>query len=103
MAFFMRQTGQMALARVVINRRERAIGITPMGKGRVAYTLHEQRDLNSASDVFDKLPDAIPDPEMIKLAVQLIERQAGNMTLLTLKTFTGGYSRQTQGRGHRDH
>jgi DNA end-binding protein Ku len=77
MAFFMRQTGQMALARVVINRRERAIGITPMGKGRVAYTLHEQRDLNSASDVFDKLPDAIPDPEMIKLAVQLIERQAG--------------------------
>jgi DNA end-binding protein Ku len=67
----------MALARVVINRRERAIGITPMGKGLVAHTLHEQRDLNSASDVFDKLPDAVPDPEMVKLAVQLIERQAG--------------------------
>jgi DNA end-binding protein Ku len=48
-----------------------------MGKGLVAHTLHEQRDLNSASDVFDNLPDAIPDPEMVKLAVQLIERQAG--------------------------
>ena len=73
-----RQTGQMALARIVMNRRERAIGITPMGKGLVAHTLHEQRDLNSASDIFDTLPDATPDPEMVKLAVQLIERQAGS-------------------------
>lgn len=71
------QTGKMALARVVINRRERVIGITAMGKGLVAHTLHEQRDLNNAGEVFDKLPDAAPDPEMVKLAEQLIERQAG--------------------------
>ena len=72
-----RRTGKMALARVVINRRERAIGIASMGKGLVVHTLHEQRDLNNANDVFDKLPDAMPDPEMVTLAVQLIERQAG--------------------------
>ena len=72
-----RRTGKMALARVVMNRRERAIGITPMGKGLVAHTLHEERDLNSANDVFGKLPDIGLDPEMVKLATQLIERQAG--------------------------
>ena len=72
-----RRTGKMALARIVMNRRERVIGIAAMGKGLVAHTLHEQRDLNNANEVFDKLPDATPDPEMVKLAVQLIDRQAG--------------------------
>jgi DNA end-binding protein Ku len=70
-------TGKMALARVVIARRERAVGIVPMGKGLVAHTLHEERDLNKAADVFDDIPAAKSDPEMVKLATQLIERQAG--------------------------
>ena len=70
-------TGKMALARVVISRRERAIAIAPMGKGLVAHTLHDENDLNAAGNVFDRLPDAKSDPEMIKLATQLIERQAG--------------------------
>jgi DNA end-binding protein Ku len=70
-------TGKMALARVVIARRERAIGIMPMGKGLVAHTLHEERDLNSAEELFGDLPGGKSDPEMVKLAQQLIERQAG--------------------------
>jgi DNA end-binding protein Ku len=70
-------TGKMALARVVIARRERAVGILPMGHGLVAHTLHEERDLNNARDVFDDVPSGKSDPEMVKLATQLIERQAG--------------------------
>jgi DNA end-binding protein Ku len=70
-------TGKMALARVVIARRERAVGIVPMGHGLVAHTLHEERDLNKAADVFDDIPSGKSDPEMVKLATQLIERQAG--------------------------
>jgi DNA end-binding protein Ku len=70
-------TGKMALARVVIARRERAIGITPLGKGLVAHTLHEERDLNDSADLFDDLPATGSDPEMVKLATQLIERQSG--------------------------
>jgi DNA end-binding protein Ku len=70
-------TGKMALARVVIARRERAIAIMPMGKGLVAHTLHEQRDLNDPADLFSDIPETKPDPEMIKLARQLIDRQAG--------------------------
>jgi len=48
------KTGKMALARVVIARRERAIGIVPMEHGLVAHTLHEERDLNNARDVFEQ-------------------------------------------------
>jgi DNA end-binding protein Ku len=70
-------TDKMALARVVIARRERAIGIRPMGKGLVAHTLHEERDLNDPEDLFADLPIGRSDPEMVKLARQLIDRQTG--------------------------
>jgi len=71
------KTGKMALARVVISSRERVIGIMPMGKGLVAHTLHEERDLNSPAEIFDRLPDSRIDPEMVSLATQLIDRQTG--------------------------
>jgi DNA end-binding protein Ku len=72
-----KDTGKMALSRVVIARRERVVGIVPMGKGLVAHTLHEERDLNKAADVFDDIPVGKSDAEMVKLAKQLIEQQAG--------------------------
>ncbi len=71
------KTGKMALARVVIARRERAIGIVPMEHGLVAHTLHEERDLNNARDIFDGVPTGKSDPQMLDLATQLIERQVG--------------------------
>ncbi len=70
-------TGKVALSRVVIARREHPIAIMPMGKGLVVHTLHEERDLNDFSDLFDHLPTAKPDPDMVQLATQLIDRQAG--------------------------
>ena len=70
-------TGKVALSSVVVARREHPIAIMPMGKGLVVHTLHEERDLNDFSDLFDHLPTAKPDPDMVQLATQLIERQAG--------------------------
>jgi DNA end-binding protein Ku len=72
------KSGKMALARVVVARRERAIGILPMGKGLVAHTLHEARDLNDPDELFHDVPASVSDPEMVKLARQLIDRQAGS-------------------------
>jgi DNA end-binding protein Ku len=69
--------GKMALARVVIARRERAIGIRPMGKGLVAHTLHDERDLHDPAELFDDLPSGKSDTDMVQLAKQLIGRQAG--------------------------
>ena len=71
------KTGKIALSRAVIARREHPIAIMPMGKGLVVHTLHEERDLNDYADLFDHLPSAKPDPDMIQLATQLIDRQTG--------------------------
>ena len=71
-------TGKIALSRLVVARREHPIAIMPMGKGLVIHTLHEERDLNDYAGLFDHLPSAKPDPDMIQLATQLIDRQTGN-------------------------
>jgi DNA end-binding protein Ku len=62
---------------VVIAARERAIAIMPMEDGLVAHTLAEERDLNNPKPLFEDLHDLKSDPEMIKLAKQLIDRQSG--------------------------
>ena len=71
----MKETGQAALSRVVISRRERPVAILPMDGGFVLYTLHEKRDINDPSALFDPVAQEKADTEMVKLARQLIERQ----------------------------
>src|ERR1700722_1574169 len=67
------RTGRVALSRVVIGQRERVIALRLYEKGLAAHTLHEQRDLNDASGLFDD-PVRV-DEEMVKLAMQLVDRQ----------------------------
>ena len=43
----------------------------------MAHTLHEYRDLNNPKELFDDLAGVKIDPEMVQLASQLIQRQAG--------------------------
>jgi DNA end-binding protein Ku len=69
------QSGRVALSRVVIARRERVIALMPMQKGLVAHTLLEERDINAPGALFDRADDIKYDPEMVKLATQLVDRQ----------------------------
>jgi DNA end-binding protein Ku len=69
------QTGRMALSRVVIARRERAVAIMPMDRGLVVHTLYEEREIANPKSLFDAVPRGKPDAEMIKLARMLIDRQ----------------------------
>jgi DNA end-binding protein Ku len=71
------KTEKTGLARVVISQRERTIALRPRGEGLIAHTLHEDRDLNSPKELFDELSGVKVDPEMVQLASQLIQRQAG--------------------------
>ena len=71
------KTGRLALSRVVIGQRERTVAVRPMAGGLVAHTLYEQRDINDAKIIFDDAGDMKTDPEMVKLATQLIDRQTG--------------------------
>lgn len=69
------KTGRVAISRVVIGPRERTIALRPIGGGLAAHTLNEQRDLNEAEPLFEHIAHAKSDPEMVSLAVQLIDRQ----------------------------
>jgi DNA end-binding protein Ku len=71
------KTGKTALTRVVISQRERTVALRPMGVGLMAHTLYEDRDLNSADDYFEDASQLKTDPEMVDLAMQLIQRQSG--------------------------
>jgi DNA end-binding protein Ku len=62
------KTGRIALT-VVISQRERTVALRPMDGGLVAQTL------NSAKLLFEDTQKIKTDPEMVKLAVQLIDRQ----------------------------
>jgi DNA end-binding protein Ku len=72
-----RKAHTAALSRVVIARRERAVAIMPSGKGLVCHTLHEPQDLWEAAPLWADIGDVKPDPDMVALATQLIERQNG--------------------------
>src|SRR5215469_15713554 len=71
------KTGKTALSRVVISQRERTVALRPAGDGLMAHTLYEERDLNSAKDLFEGIADIKTDPEMVQLATQLVQRQSG--------------------------
>lgn len=69
------RSGKAALSRVVIARRERAVAILPGAEGMVLHTLHEKRDIYDPKTLFDPVANEKADPEMVKLATQLIDRQ----------------------------
>lgn len=69
------KTGRVALSRVVIARRERAVAVMPLGRGLVLHTLHEAREVNDPKVLFANVPGIKPEPDMIALATQLIDRQ----------------------------
>lgn len=71
------KTGRIALSRLVIARRERAVAIMPMQRGLVLHTLHDEREVHDPKELFAGVPGAKPDPAMVRLATQLIDRQTG--------------------------
>ena len=72
------RAGRIALSRLVISRRERPVAIHPLGRGLVLHTLYEARDIADQALVFGSIPAGKPEADMVTLATQLIERQAGH-------------------------
>lgn len=69
------KTGRVALSRLVIARRERAVALMPMGRGLVLHTLADTREITAPDTLFADIADDPADKEMVALAVQLIDRQ----------------------------
>jgi DNA end-binding protein Ku len=74
----MRGKKMVALARVVLSKRERVVMLQPWDKGIMATTLHYPYELREAKDYFDDLPDIKVPSDMLKLAEHILESKAAD-------------------------
>ena len=72
----MRGKGMVALGRVVLAKRERVIMLEPWDKGLTATTLRYPYEIRDAKEYFDDIPDVKVEPEMLKLAEQILQSKA---------------------------
>ena len=68
----MRGKGLVALGRVVLAKRERVIMLEPWDKGLTATTLRYPYEIRDAKEYFDAIPNVKPEPDMLKLAQQIL-------------------------------
>lgn len=73
----MRESGQIALGRVVLSTRERMLALEPRGKGILAYSLRTNDEVRDEQEIFGAISDATPDPAMISIAEKIIQQQEG--------------------------
>ena len=73
----MRETGRIALGRVVLSTRERLMALEPQGRGIVCWSLRTKGEVRNAADYFRDIPDAKPDKNMLAIAEKIIEQQEG--------------------------
>lgn len=74
----MRKKDLVGLARVVIYRRERLLLVAPRGKGLIATALRYKTEVRDEKDYFDGIPDIKVPPDMLKLAIQILESKKGH-------------------------
>ncbi len=73
----MQGAGRVALGRVVMTGRERIVAIEVRGAGFLLSTLHAQDEVRSDAELFDDIPQATPDKQMIDIARAIIDKQEG--------------------------
>jgi len=73
----MRKKDLVGLARVVIYRRERLMLLAPRGKGLMATALRYNTEVRDEKDYFDDIPDIKVPPDMLKLAVHILDSKKG--------------------------
>jgi DNA end-binding protein Ku len=74
----MRGKGMVALARVVLSKRERVIMLQPWDKGLMGTTLRYPYEIRDAKEYFDDIPNVKVAPDMLKLAEHILQsKKAG--------------------------
>jgi DNA end-binding protein Ku len=69
----MRGKGMVALARVVLSKRERVIMLQPWDKGLMGTTLRYPYEIRDAKEYFEDLPNVKVAPDMLKLAEHILQ------------------------------
>ena len=73
----MEASKRVALGRLVMHQRERLMALEPRDRGILAYTLRTHREVKDAAEVFDRIPDAKPNAQMVDIAARIIDQQIG--------------------------
>lgn len=73
----MGDAGRVALGRAVMTGRERIVAIEVRGAGFLLSTLHAQDEVRNDADLFDDIPEATPDKQMVDIARAIIDKQEG--------------------------
>ena len=69
----MQHKGMVALARVVMSKRERVVVLEPWDNGMLATTLRYPYEVRDAAAYFEDVPDTKIEPALMKMAEQLVE------------------------------
>ena len=69
----MRGKGMVALARVVLAKRERVVMLQPWDKGLMGTTLRYPYEIRDSKEYFDEIPSVKVAPDMLKLAEHILE------------------------------
>jgi DNA end-binding protein Ku len=73
----MRSKAMVALARLVLSKRERVIALEPYHKGLLGTTLRYPYEVRPAADYFGDLPYLTVAPDMLTLAEHILDSKAG--------------------------
>jgi DNA end-binding protein Ku len=74
----MRGKGMVALARVVLAKRERVIMLEPWDKGLIGTTLRYPYEIRDAKEYFDDIPNLKLERDMLKLAEHILQSKAAD-------------------------
>jgi DNA end-binding protein Ku len=74
----MRGKGMVALARVVLAKRERVIMLQPWDKGLMGTTLRYPYEIRDSKEYFDDIPNVKVAPDMPKLAEHSLQSKAAD-------------------------
>lgn len=71
----LKRTGRIGIGEMVLHQRERIVAVRPCGRGLMLQTLRYAEELRAADRYFGDIRETEPDPDKVRLAVELIERK----------------------------
>jgi DNA end-binding protein Ku len=74
----MREKDMVALARIVLAKRERVVMLQPWEKGLIGTTLRYPYEVRDTKDYFDDIPDMKLPKDMLQLAEHILETKTGD-------------------------
>ena len=72
----LKQTRKIAVGQLIMHGREHLVGVKALGRGLALYILRYADELREPTSYFEGIT-AEPDPQAVKLAAELIERESG--------------------------